>query len=109
MKNSEVLKNVPVFTVEVNDYKELIASSDVIGMNIHPFHDRNIGVTGDAEVMSDMALEFTKKKYNEVRMKYGHKEVYITETGWPSKSERNEKNYGSVTIQKLYFKVNFII
>lgn len=55
--------------------------------------------------MSDLALKSSQEQIATFKRLYGGKEVFVTETGWPSSSAPYEHHRGSLEVQQLYLQV----
>lgn len=86
---------IPVGFVEVDSTysPDLIAASDFVAVNLHPFY---------AAVKIDNALESVQTRYNNVVKTAGGKEVIITETGWPSAGGNMGEAVASLANEKAY-------
>ncbi|KAI8641281.1 glycoside hydrolase superfamily [Parasitella parasitica] len=73
----KISKGIQVGTAEVDSTytSELMAASDFAGVNIHPYF---------ASVNIKSAYNNLNQRYNTFKKSAGGKQVYITETGWPS-------------------------
>jgi len=107
--HSASLHTVPVFSIDVFPHPEVVAASDAIGVNVHPFYRRDIGKTPDVNVMSDLALSSSIQQITLFRSLFPGKEVFVTETGWPTSSAPNEIHQGNLQVSKLYLQVGLLI
>ncbi|CEP10557.1 hypothetical protein [Parasitella parasitica] len=73
----KISKGIQVGTAEVDSTytSDLMAASDFAGVNIHPYF---------ASVNIKSAYSNLNQRYNTFKKSAGGKQVYITETGWPS-------------------------
>lgn len=88
---------VPVTVAEpwhiYRDHPALAEAVDLIFMNIHPYWEQQ-HVTN--------AVKFLAGKYGEIRALYPHKQVVISETGWPSAGQAYGLAVPSVSNQQLF-------
>jgi exo-beta-1,3-glucanase (GH17 family) len=73
--------------------KELIAVSDFLAVNIHPFFG---GVT-ESDAMSNLNAQVSNFKKTA-----GSKEILVTETGWPTVGSSNQKSKPSTSNAEKY-------
>lgn len=99
---SFTLQNVPVFSVDVIPHPYVVSVSDAVGVNIHPFYRTDLPTVQDPYEMSEMALGSSIEQITSFRDLYVGKEVFVTETGWPTQSAPHEHHRGSLDVQKLY-------
>ncbi|CAO3612333.1 unnamed protein product [Mucor fragilis] len=73
----KIAKGIQVGTAEVDSTysSDLMAASDFAGVNIHPYF---------ASASIKNAVSNVNQRYNTFKKSAGGKQVYITETGWPS-------------------------
>ncbi|KAL0144742.1 glycoside hydrolase superfamily [Mucor lusitanicus] len=73
----KIAKGIQVGTAEVDSTytSDLMAASDFAGVNIHPYF---------ASASIKNAFSNLNQRYNTFKKSAGGKQVYITETGWPS-------------------------
>lgn len=90
-----VSNGIKVGSVEVDSTytKDLVAASDIVCANIHPFF---------AHVAIDGALANLQTRYANFKKVAGSKQVYITETGWPSAGAANGKGVPSLANMEKY-------
>eukprot|EP00210_Caulerpa_lentillifera_P003748 g3581.t1 len=101
---SSSLLTVPVFSVDVIPHPAVVAVSDAIGVNVHPFYRRDIAHNSDSNIMSDLALASSIQQINLFSSWYGGMEIFVTETGWPSSSAPHELHRGDLQVSKLYMQ-----
>ena len=102
---SSILKNVPVFSVDVTPHPAVVGVSDAVGVNIHPYYRRDLAKSSDPHVMSDNALGASIEQITTFQRVFAGKEVIVTETGWPSQSAAHEHHQGNLQVAKLYREV----
>lgn len=90
-----ISNGIKVGSVEVDSTytKDLVAASDIVCANIHPFF---------AHVDIDSALSNLQTRYANFKKVAGSKQVYITETGWPSAGTANGNGVPSVANMEKY-------
>ncbi|KAL9545221.1 hypothetical protein MBANPS3_007249 [Mucor bainieri] len=73
----KIAKGIQVGTAEVDSTytSDLMSASDFAGVNIHPYF---------ASASIKNAFSNLNQRYNTFKKSAGGKQVYITETGWPS-------------------------
>jgi exo-beta-1,3-glucanase (GH17 family) len=92
------MPNIPVAVCDIADALLVspfaLASATLIGANIYPYWDG---------VSIDRSIAFLDKKYRELKRLAG-KEVFISETGWPSGGNTIRKAVASPENALRYFK-----
>lgn len=90
-----ISNGVKVGSAEVDSTytKDLVAASDIVCANIHPFF---------SHVDIDSALSNVQTRYANFKKVAGSKQVYITETGWPSAGTANGNSVPSVANMEKY-------
>ncbi|CAO3610484.1 unnamed protein product [Mucor hiemalis] len=90
-----ISNGIKVGSVEVDSTytKDLVAASDIVCANIHPFF---------AHIDIDSALSNLQTRYANFKKVAGSKQVYITETGWPSAGTANGNGVPSVANMEKY-------
>lgn len=101
--NSHVLQTTPIFSVDVFPHPQVVAVSDVVGSNIHPFYRRDLPKLSDPEVLAEMAVQKTFEQHQLFQQMYG-KKVIITEVGWPTSSSPSDVHIGSKDISKAFLE-----
>lgn len=99
---SEVLKTTPVYAVEAYPNAQLVAASDALGVNIHPFYVPDLPNIWDPDQMADAALEMATKVMNLFKTMYPWKPLVVTEIGWPTSSSYSDKHVGNVAIATAF-------
>jgi len=93
----QAVPEVPVTTAdtweELQQYPELIAALDVVGVNLYPYW-AGLAVDKSASTLEDWYLDILQN----VHQISPEREVIIMETGWPSCGEN-----GSSAMQSFYF------
>lgn len=102
---SYTLQTVPVFSVDVIPHPDVVAVSDAVGVNVHPFYRYDMDRSDDPNEMSDHAMFYAIEQITTLQNLYPGKEVFVTETGWPSSSAEHEFHRGSIEVSKLYQQV----
>lgn len=104
--SSEVLLNVPIFTIEIIPKPELVAVSDIAAVNIHPFYRYDLGVMpDDPEARAARILEATVEQIDVYRNLAPGKKLIITEIGWPTDSyDAMDPNYGNMDISHHFMQ-----
>ncbi|KAG7389067.1 hypothetical protein PHYPSEUDO_011336 [Phytophthora pseudosyringae] len=69
-RNTEVIKYSGI-----SGWSDLVASCDVLGVNIHPYFNPGTTAAG--------AIDVVKKQWEDMQKNFGDK-LMVTETGWPS-------------------------
>jgi exo-beta-1,3-glucanase (GH17 family) len=95
-----IAKGLKVGSVEIDGTytKDLVAASDIVCANIHPFF---------AQVDINGALQNLQTRYSNFQKVAGSKKVYITETGWPSAGPTSGKSVPSTAnLQKFVSAVS---
>lgn len=98
---SQRLLSVPVFTVEAWPHPELVAASDVVGVNVQPYYHRDLQSTFDPEAMSDMVTQRVFDTLEMIKTLSQGKKVVMAEVGWPTAARPQDQHPGSVGIAKL--------
>ncbi|KAI8096404.1 glycoside hydrolase superfamily [Halteromyces radiatus] len=95
VKSATSSYNIPVGTVDTpNTFpSDVIAASDVIGVNIHPY----FGGVDISQAGSNM-----KQQLNTFKSKAQGKSVFVAETGWPSAGNTNGASVPSVSNVQSY-------
>eukprot|EP00210_Caulerpa_lentillifera_P003750 g3583.t1 len=96
--SSRALNEVPVFTIEIIPIPALVAASDMLAINIHPFYRRDLQHTPDPEVMANRILEATAHQIDFYRNMAPEKQIVVTEIGWPTESAPNDVGVGDPEI-----------
>ena len=102
-----MLKSVDIFSVEESPNSGVVAVSDAVGVNIHPFYDWTLPKLDDPEKMGIAAAERFQLKLNSFRSQFpGHK-IVVAEVGWPSDSDpySGDTQPGSEMLQYHFVKV----
>eukprot|EP00210_Caulerpa_lentillifera_P003751 g3584.t1 len=86
------LLTVPIFAVEEKPDDDVSANSDMLGLNIHPFYDPNLENADDPEIMSDIILNAAKMQMEKYWNSARHKQLVVTEIGWPSQSSPSDND-----------------
>eukprot|EP00210_Caulerpa_lentillifera_P008374 g7986.t1 len=102
--SSEILNKVPVFTVDIIPIPVLVAASDKLAVNIHPFYRRDLNYSSDPEVMAERILEATIYQIDFYRNLSPNKQLVVTEIGWPTASESDDVNLGDVEVSHRFLK-----
>ncbi|KAI7907795.1 glycoside hydrolase superfamily [Cokeromyces recurvatus] len=92
-----ISRGIPVGSAETDgSYSdELIAASDFMGVNIHPYFDTSVTTIEDA--YKNLVLRF-----NNIKGRAGDKTIYITETGWPSAGSGSGAGQPSLSNMEAY-------
>lgn len=104
--SSEVLLNVPIFTIEIIPRPELVEVSDIVAVNIHPFYRYDLGAMPiDPEERAAHILEATVEQIDIYRNLAPGKQLIITEIGWPSDSyDAMDPNYANLDISHFFMQ-----
>ena len=102
MHGSEVLRTTPIFAVDVFPHPELLAVSDVLGANIHPFYRQDIPDHPDAEYMADQLVQKSYEQY--MGLQSNGKKVVITEIGWPTSSAPSDAHIGRADVCRAFLR-----
>jgi len=89
--------SLPVGTAEIwtywLDHPQLAQAVDVLFVHIYPYWDG---------IAVEEGANYVLEKWNELRVKYPNKTMFIGETGWPSQGEVNSNAIPSEENQKAY-------
>ena len=101
---SHILQTVEIFSVEETPNPGVVAVSDAVGVNIHPFYDFTLEKKYDPKDLGVSAAERFKLKLGTHRANFPGKKIIVTEVGWPSSSDiySGDTQLGSDMAQ-LYF------
>ncbi|GMH37166.1 hypothetical protein BSKO_05039 [Bryopsis sp. KO-2023] len=99
--NMPWLRMIPIYTMEAFVHDEVVAVSDRVGINIHPFYHSNLSSSQDSETMSDMAVKRAFNTLDIMRAVSHGKEVVIGEIGWPTAATSQDMP-ASVDIAKKF-------
>eukprot|EP00210_Caulerpa_lentillifera_P008373 g7985.t1 len=92
------LKSAPVFAVEMFPDPDVAQYSDVLGLNIHPFYRPDLVDVADPELMSDRILEASKQQIKLYWSMAPHKQLVVTEIGWPTQSSPRDLHRGDPVV-----------
>ncbi|GMH37165.1 hypothetical protein BSKO_05038 [Bryopsis sp. KO-2023] len=102
--NSDVLRNVDIFSVEVFPHPEVVAVSDAVGANIHPFYNTHLAGDSNPENMAGMAVMGTMHSMDMLKSYYPGKRFIVAEVGWPTDSKNGEAHEGKMDVTKHFMK-----
>lgn len=103
-----MLKNVPIFTIDIIPKKELIEASDLVAVNLHPFYRNDLEHVDDPEKMADIIVEASAEQIDLYRNLSPKKRFIICEIGWPTESaEYIDPNVGNLMVSYHFMKVCF--
>lgn len=102
---SSMLQNVPIFGVEAVPHPAVVAASDAVAVNIHPFFHYHLPNPQDPYEMATLALQGAKEVLNSYRAMFPGKRLIITEIGWPTSSEGHELHSGKMETTKAFMQV----
>lgn len=108
-KSSRILNEVPVFTIEIVPIPALVAASDVLAVNVHPFYRRDLQNAADPEVMANRILEATAHQIDFYRNLAPEKQIVVTEIGWPTESAPNDVGVGDPEVSYRFLQVILIL
>lgn len=100
--NMPWLRMIPIMTMEAFVHEEVVAVSDMVGINIHPFYHNNLGASSDPEKMSDMGVERAFSTLNIMRALTHGKEIVIGEVGWPTVARHEDMHPANVEIARKF-------
>ena len=105
-----MLKNVDIFSVEESPNPGVVAVSDAVGVNIHPFYDWTLPKLDDPKEMGNAAAERFQLKLNSFRSQFPGQKIIVAEVGWPSDSDiySGDTQLGSEMLQYHFVKVTRI-
>lgn len=89
--------------------QEVARDSDVLGLNIHPFYRPDLVDVADAEIMSDKILEASKQQIALYWNMAPHKQLVVTEIGWPTQSSPRDLHRGDPVIALRFMEVKSLI
>lgn len=98
---SEILKTTPIYAVEAFPHPEVVAASDCLGVNVHPFYVPDLPNYGSADEMAEGAVVMATKVMDLFKGMYPGKPLVVTEIGWPTSSSYGsalDKHTGSMDI-----------
>lgn len=101
---NDYLRTVPVFSIEVFPHPEVVAVSDAVGANIHPFYQKELPGESDPEAMATRAVEGTTHVMNLFKSFFPGKRFIIGEVGWPTSSLYSEAHRGSLEVTKIFLQ-----
>lgn len=105
VNSSKILNEVPIFTVDIIPIPALVEASDVLAVNIHPFYRRDLQPNPDPEVMAEKILNATIYQIDFYRNLAPHKEIIVTEIGWPTASAPTDVHRGDLEVSYRFLKV----
>lgn len=105
LNSSKVLNEVPIFTVDIIPIPALVEASDMLAINIHPFYRVDLKPSRDPEVMAERILQATIYQIDFYRNLAPHKEIVVTEIGWPTASAPTDVNQGDLEVSYRFLKV----
>eukprot|EP00803_Ostreobium_quekettii_P003310 evm.model.scf_317.2 EVM.evm.TU.scf_317.2 scf_317:19502-22222(+) len=97
------LLSAPIFSVDVFPHPEVMAVSDALGANVHPFYRTDIGDHPDAEEFADILVQKSFEQYQTFGSTHG-KKVVITEIGWPTSSAPSDSNIGRPDVAAAFLR-----
>lgn len=101
---SDVLRSAPIFSVEVFPHPEVVAVSDLVAANIHPFYNTDIVGDSNAETMASIAVTGTMNTMRSLMSFYPGKRFIVSEVGWPTNSKNGEAHIGRTEISKTFMQ-----
>lgn len=102
--NSSQLQNVPVMTMETNAFPEIVAVSDKVGINIHPYYHSDLNLYGSPDAMAEQGAERAIVTYDVMKALSNGKEVVVGEVGWPSRKRTQDPMPASIEMERMFMQ-----